>query len=79
MDDKAQITSIEIQMGSTRVSLTLQQAKDLRDALGEMFPKYPAVVFPVPYAPIWERPRPYWGDWYVTTSENAVVSYCLNS
>ena len=78
VSDKVKITSIEIQMGDTKVGLTLQQAKDLKDALKEMFPDPPVVTLPVPYyVPIWER-RQYWGSWRVTTG-GETVSYCLNT
>ena len=58
--DKIEVSKIEIKIGGKVISLTLAEAKELRDILDETFPKASPVTiirdhyYPRPYyAPIW--------------------------
>jgi len=74
---KARVSKVTIKLGKKEVDLSLEEAKDLHEALEKMFGKE-VITIPQPY-PIYPEPvRPYWEryPWYpqplvVWTSDNA--------
>lgn len=65
MGDKPIITKVVIKIGDTEHSMTLEQAKALRDALTSAFPE-PSQIQHVPYIPV-----PPWWQSYWTSSGTA--------
>lgn len=90
-NEEIQVTKIIIKMGEKDAELTIEQARQLKDALVELLgEKEKTVYIPSPY--IVERPYPYrYPYWYVTwgtdsatakdeniTSYDMTVTYSLN-
>lgn len=78
-NDKIEVTKIVIKIGSKDAELTIEQARDLKDALVELLgSKDKEIVYiPQPY-PVYHRPY-----WYVTYGDvskpwNGTVTYSLN-
>jgi len=78
-----ELKKIDIKIGDKTVSLTPEQAKELRAVLNETFPD----VQYIPAVPIviekhiypWEQPRPYWQDWTITCQSDSVATFSLNT
>ncbi len=91
MDKQVEIKKIVIRIGDKEASLTLEDAKALRDVLDAMFGEkkeyvgYPYVVPTIPYVP-YVQPTWRWYDWTVnycnvngTKDNNAIVITSANS
>ena len=65
------IQSIEIKIGDKNIRLTVEQAKELKEILSEMYggPALFPYPMPVPY-PIYERP---WTQWDYHYTDNTVT------
>ena len=60
-----EVKKIVIQMGKKDVELTLDEAKELRNALDDLFPMKSGPII-VPVYPSW--PYRYWEPWYRSVS-----------
>lgn len=69
MASKAEIKSIKIVIGDAETDLTIEEARNLKSALDEIFPDpVRDRIFPMPQpypylVPIWPRQRPDWDRW----------------
>jgi len=94
MTKNVKVSNINIKIGKKEVTLTLEEAKELRELLNETFGDKETMYVPNPYPvyPIWERPCRwyYWDVTYHTTNtdgentwgrstDNGTVVYSLNS
>ncbi len=80
MEKEVKIETIKIKMGEVEVSLTPDQAKELKDLLNDLFgnvtytPYIPYIPYTNPYPPYkWI----YWEPYYYDTPNT--VTYCLNT
>lgn len=88
------IKKIELDLGDKVVSLTPEQAKNLKDALDDLFGKtvvreiihdtypitYPLVPDPYPYRPYyWEWYQPYQVTCDIAGNLTGMMQYCANS
>ncbi len=83
MDKQVEIKKIVIRIGDKEASLTLEDAKALRDVLDAMFGEkkeyvgYPYVVPTIPYVP-YVQPTWRW-YWSGTNGSGGLVNLCANS
>ena len=83
MSKKIEVTKIVIRMGEQDAELTIEQARQLKDALNELLGSKETVYIPSQPVVIEQRypyhPYPYWTVSYGTTTggTSASVSYSL--
>ena len=67
------IKSVEIKIGEKTIKLSLEQAKDLKGALNDLFPDpaYPWAVPIYPIYPIYPTEQPYYSGTYTTGGTEA--------
>jgi hypothetical protein len=66
----AKVKKIILEVGAHELSLTIEEAKSLRDILDATFPKEPTYI---PYQPIIiEKPYRPWGPWVTYTSSSTM-------
>ena len=73
------IENINITIGDKTISLSVEQARELKRALNDTFPEKAPIPF-APYCPPvierhiypWERQGPYWDGWKVTSGGSTV-------
>jgi len=79
------IKEIKLQLGQKEVSLTVEEAKKLKEALDELFNKSVVTEVPIPYPyPIWRWWYPTWGfstadGVYRITNTACTVGYDSNT
>ena len=95
MTKNVKVSNISIKIGKNKITLTLDEAKELKELLNETFGDKETVYIPQPY-PIYERPWrwEYWDVYYTplqhwtydNTSDNvnwsssgSSITYTLNS
>lgn len=81
-----EITKINIDIDGKNHELTIDQAKELRDALNSIFPVpilapnplvVPYIPEPLPYP--WDENKPYYGDEWKITCFDATATFQLKS
>lgn len=81
MNKKIEIKKVVIQIGDKEAELTIEQARELKDALNELLGKKETVYLPSSPVII-ERPypRPYWATtWGNTSGISGSVTYSLRN
>lgn len=69
MNKKIEVSKIVIKIGDKEAELTIEQAKELKDVLGELFGKdHERIYIPQPY-PVYPTPYIY-PRWEVTYTDN---------
>ena len=76
MEDKIQITNIELKVGKNKFNLSLKEAHELKDILNETFPEKEIVYIPNQpvYVPIPYRSYDYWKVHYGTSGGTLTMS-----
>lgn len=66
--EKIEISKVTLKVGGKDIELTLEQARELKDVLGELFPEktvpFTTPIQPILIEPYYPRPWHQWEVWY---------------
>ena len=73
--EKVEISKVTLKVGGKDIELTLEQARELKDVLGELFPEKAnplGPIQPILIEPCWPRPWEQWQTWCSGTGTLAI-------